>query len=262
MARSLALVMAHPDDEGYCSYGTVALAAADPGFRLSVLHATDGEAGEIAPGVPTTREQLGAWRREEDRAAWRALGAVPARHDWLGLPDGGLGDVDRSELVTVIARLLRDERPDVVITLPRHGVTGHPDHIAVCEATTAAFHEARRDGGPGLRRLLYGTLAQSEFEKGQRWRTSAGLEPWNPEQVYQLRGTPDAELGVVVNCKPVLAAKLAAMKEHRSQRHVLFSPDRSDDIWKKVMKREPYEIAWPPRRPGAPVLDDVFAGLL
>jgi LmbE family N-acetylglucosaminyl deacetylase len=261
MNRSLALVMAHPDDEGYCSYGTVVLAAAHPGFRLSVLHATDGEAGEIAPDVATTKQGLGAWRREEDRAAWRALGCVPARHDWLGYPDGGLTDVPAAELTEAVATFLRAERPEVVITLPEHGVTGHSDHIAVCQATTAAFHEVRGDGGPGLRRLLYGGIPQSEFEKGQRFMEANGMPRWDPERVYHLRGTPDEHMGIVVHCKPVLEVKLAAMKEHRSQRRVLFVPHGTDELWMKVMKREPYEIAWPPRLPDDPVLDDVFAGL-
>lgn len=253
--------MAHPDDEGYSSYGTVAFAAADPGFRLSVLHATDGEAGEIAPGVPTTQEQLGEWRREEDRAAWRALGCMPARHDWLGYPDGGVPDVGAAVLTAAIDGFLRTERPDVVITLPMHGVTGHPDHIAVCHATTAAFHQVRGDGGPGLRRLLYGGVPQSEFEKGQRWMEENGMPRWDPDRMYHLRGTPDEHIGIVVHCKPVMDRKLAAMKEHRSQRHVLFAPHAGDELWVKVMKRETYEIAWPPREPGSEVLDDVFAGL-
>jgi len=66
--------MAHPDDESYATYGTVALHGVDPRFRLVVLHATDGGAGEIAAGVPATPETLGAHRRLEDEAAWQAVG--------------------------------------------------------------------------------------------------------------------------------------------------------------------------------------------
>jgi LmbE family N-acetylglucosaminyl deacetylase len=88
MGRTLAVVVAHPDDESYSTYGTVARYADDPLFRLVVLHATDGEGGEIADGVPATRETLGAWRRQEDDITWRALGRLPDRHDWLAIRTG------------------------------------------------------------------------------------------------------------------------------------------------------------------------------
>ncbi|HNO16627.1 MAG TPA: PIG-L family deacetylase, partial [Actinomycetota bacterium] len=80
MAGTLALVVAHPDDDAYGVAGTVALYADHPDFRYVLIHATDGGAGEIAPGFPATRETLGAIRREEDRRAWVALGRVPDRH--------------------------------------------------------------------------------------------------------------------------------------------------------------------------------------
>jgi LmbE family N-acetylglucosaminyl deacetylase len=58
--RRLAVCFAHPDDETYATFGSVALHAAEPGFRLSVLHATDGGAGEIAPGVKVSPGDLGS----------------------------------------------------------------------------------------------------------------------------------------------------------------------------------------------------------
>ena len=70
MGRTLAVVVAHPDDESYSTYGTVARYSDDPSFRLVVPHATDGEGGEIADGVPATRETLGAWRRQDWAIAW------------------------------------------------------------------------------------------------------------------------------------------------------------------------------------------------
>lgn len=147
-ARSLALVLAHPDDETYAAYGTVARHCTDPQFRLAVLHATDGEAGQIADGVPAGPATLGALRREEDRNGWRTLGRIPDRHAWLGLPDHGLERVGVPALTGQIAEFLRAERPDVAATFGPDGVTGHPDHVTVSAATTGAFHHVRADGGP------------------------------------------------------------------------------------------------------------------
>jgi LmbE family N-acetylglucosaminyl deacetylase len=261
MTRTLALVFAHPDDESYSTYGTVARYAGDPTFRLVVLHATDGEGGEIAPGVPATREGLGAWRRQEDENAWRALGRLPDRHDWLGYPDGGLAEVGVETLGEAVAAFLRAERPDVVATFGPEGVTGHPDHIAISEATTSAFHQVRGAGGPGLSRLVYGGIRQSHFERNQRWLAERGWPVWDPTRMYHLRGTPDELFGIVVDNRPFLPRILAAIKEHRSQRHVMFHPDGSDEDWMTGMRREDWIIAWPPRRQGAPVLNDLFANL-
>ena len=93
------VVVAHPDDDAYGCAGTVALHADDPTFRFVLVHATDGEAGRIAPGSNATRETLGAVRREEDRRAWQVLGRQPDRHEWLGYPDGGLAELPLEELV-------------------------------------------------------------------------------------------------------------------------------------------------------------------
>ena len=45
---TLLFVAAHPDDEAFGVSRTVALHAHEPDFRFVLVHATDGEAGEIA----------------------------------------------------------------------------------------------------------------------------------------------------------------------------------------------------------------------
>ena len=69
--RRLLAVVAHPDDESYATYGTVALHRHDPAFRLVVLHATDGDAGQIASGVVLSPDGLGAVRGAGARAHLR-----------------------------------------------------------------------------------------------------------------------------------------------------------------------------------------------
>jgi len=85
---SLAVVVAHPDDDAYGMAGSVALHAEDVGFRFILIHATDGGSGDIREGFAATPETLGAIRRSEDEAGWAALGRVPDRHEWLGHVDG------------------------------------------------------------------------------------------------------------------------------------------------------------------------------
>lgn len=255
--HGLAVCVAHPDDEAYAVYGTVALHRDDPAFRLVVLHATDGDAGEIAPGVEATPETLAAVRRGESRSGWETVGPEPARHDFLGLPDGGLTEVPFSELVDTVSAFLDAERPTVVVTFGPDGVTGHPDHVVIGRATSEAFGRVRRDGGPGLRRLLHAGIPQSPFERMQASRARHDLPLWDPTKVYHLRGFPDELLGITVDARSVAGTIVAGLTQHRSQRHVLFHPEASEDLWRRNVGIEWYAIAWPPG-PRTPMLSDVF----
>jgi LmbE family N-acetylglucosaminyl deacetylase len=259
-ARTLAICVAHPDDESYATYGTVALHRHDTQFRLVVLHATEGDGGEVAPGVPLSPEGLGAQRRREDDAAWQAIGRVPDRHEWLGHRDGHVADVPHDVLVGQISRFLADERPDVVVTFGPDGITGHPDHICVGAATDEAFHLVRGSGGPGLHRLLHCAIRESLFERHQQWRTRNGRERWDPTALYHLRGTPDELIAVDVDTRPVAALIVAGLKEHATQRDVIFDPRGTDDEWARYAKREFHVQAWPPRVSDL-VLGDVFDAL-
>ena len=152
-----------------------------------MVHATDGEGGAIAEGSGATRETLGAVRRVEDTNAWRVLGRSPYRQEWFGYPDGGVPDVSFDELVDRVATVLGEERPDVVATFGPDGITGHPDHIRIGEAATAAFLRFAGDGGPGFRRLVYGGIRQSVIDRWNQRRVTAVLrgEPARPIPAHQ-----------------------------------------------------------------------------
>ncbi len=255
------MCVAHPDDESYATYGTVAMHRDDPRFRLVVLHATDGGGGEVAAGVSVSHDGLGPQRRREDDAAWAAVGRVPDRHDWLGYADGHVASVAHERLVIQISEFLEQERPDVVVTFGPDGITGHPDHIAVGAATDAAFHRVRASPGPGLRRLLHCAIRESLFERHQQWRTRNGRERWDPTALYHLRGTPDELIDIDVDTQSVANLIVAGLKEHVTQRDVIFDPRGSDAEWSRYAKREFHVQAWPPRADGSAVLADVFDAL-
>jgi LmbE family N-acetylglucosaminyl deacetylase len=252
--------VAHPDDDAYGVAGLVALHKDDPGFRFVLVHATDGEGGSIAEGSGATPETLGAVRREEDRRAWVMLGHLPVRHEWFGYPDGGLADVPRSELVDRIAAILNQERPEVVVTFGPDGITGHPDHITVGEATTEAFLRLAGDGGPGLRRLAYGGIRQSVIDRWNLSRVKAGLPAWDPNVVYHLRGVPDERIDIDIDTSHVAPLVRQAMQEHRTQWNDMNNPDLSEERRLKGVSRETEVIAWPRDRPGR-LLSDVFEDL-
>lgn len=123
--HSLAVVVAHRDDNAYGCACSIAQHENDPGFRFCLVLATDCGAGQIADGVPTTPHELGTWRRRESVNAWRAHGTIPDRHEWLDYADGHLAEVGFDGLVGRILEILLQEGPQVVVTFGPDGITGH-----------------------------------------------------------------------------------------------------------------------------------------
>lgn len=132
-------VYAHPDDECYCSGGTLAKYVAD-GAEAMVVSATRGQAGEINDAERATRRTLGQVREQELHASCSALRVQHCR--CLDYMDGGLADADYEQLVNDVVSIIRDFKPHVVITFGDDGAYGHPDHIAIGKATTDAFFKA------------------------------------------------------------------------------------------------------------------------
>src|SRR5437660_6937603 len=139
--RSLCAFFAHPDDESFSSAGALARYA-DAGVHVTLVTATSGEAGEIAEGVSIEGEDLAAVRERELGEAAGIIGIRDLR--LLRLPDGRLED-HGEELLSRYTEILRDLRPQVVITEDIQGITGHPDHVAVTQALVRAF-DAVPDG--------------------------------------------------------------------------------------------------------------------
>lgn len=135
-------VFAHPDDETFCAGGTFAKYMA-AGAEGMVVSATRGQAGQIRDARAATRQTLGEVREQELRLACAHLG-VP-HVEILDYVDGTLKDADRGALIADVVSIIRAFRPDIVITFGPDGAYGHPDHIAISEATTSAFLQVYTD---------------------------------------------------------------------------------------------------------------------
>jgi LmbE family N-acetylglucosaminyl deacetylase len=258
MSRTLAAVVAHPDDETFGCAGTVALHADDQGFRFILVHATSGEAGMISDPSLATRETLGTVREEEDGRSWKVLGREPDRHEWLRYPDGGLpGFAD--ELVDRLVVIFREERPDVVMSFGPDGVTGHPDHIAAGEAAEKAFHRARAEEGEGFHRLFQTAVPQTSIDEWNAKLVADGKEPFDPTRVFHPRGVPDDTIGLVVDTSAAAQRVVAALREHRTQANDMAADMTEEDLL-QIASSEHAVLAWPARQPGEPVLRDVFEG--
>jgi LmbE family N-acetylglucosaminyl deacetylase len=258
--RTLVFVGAHPDDDTFTVSGTIALLRDDPALRFVLVLATDGEAGEIAEDVPIARPALAGHRRGEDAASWRTVGRAPDRTVWLGLPDGRLDRMPRALLADRIATVLAEERPEIVATFGPDGLTGHADHVAVGVATTTAFLDLPRDGGPGPR-LLHAGIPQSRFDAWNEDLAAAGLPTWDPTQPYHFRPIPDAAVGVEVDCADVADVRVAGVRAHRSQWSYRTVPSAADAPLSRCLARESWVIAWPPPGTQSTPTAHVFDGL-
>lgn len=144
-------MLAHPDDETFGMGGTLALYA-DRGVEVHLVCATNGDAGTVSPEFMERYSEIAELRQDELRCAAEVLGVTQLH--FLGYRDSGmigtednqhpdsLAQADKQRVTGQIVELLRQVRPQVVVTHDPTGGYGHPDHIAVHQTTLAAFHAA------------------------------------------------------------------------------------------------------------------------
>jgi N-acetyl-1-D-myo-inositol-2-amino-2-deoxy-alpha-D-glucopyranoside deacetylase len=149
--QTLVLTGAHPDDESFGVGGTLAQYAA-AGFKVYYICGTRGEVGEVTTESMKGYASIADLRSNELKCAARALGLADVIY--LGYRDSGMaGSEDNKhpqalamaplEQVAVrIVEALRRLKPEVLITSDPIGGYGHPDHIAIHNATVMAFSAA------------------------------------------------------------------------------------------------------------------------
>ena len=172
-------VFAHPDDETLCAGGTLAKYASG-GAEVRVVSLTKGGAGQIRDAGVATRASLTAVREKEFHAAGRQLGLTESR--CLDFVDGELPDIDPQRLVELAAQLLDELSPDVVVTFGPDGFSGHPDHVTVGAAVTAACFA--RQSSASIR-LFHCHRPQSRMLLRDR------LADWVVEMTTRFKGTKD-----------------------------------------------------------------------
>ncbi len=137
MALKLLVVFAHPDDESMGMGGTLAKYSAE-GVETYCVCATRGERGWFGPSEQNPGlSALGLIREKELTAAVGELGMKGLY--FLDYIDGDLDRADPCQAIGRIVSHVRRIRPQVVVTFPPDGNTGHPDHIAMGQLTSAAI---------------------------------------------------------------------------------------------------------------------------
>ncbi|HJX38985.1 MAG TPA: PIG-L deacetylase family protein [Anaerolineae bacterium] len=266
---TLMAVFAHPDDEAFGTGGTLARYAAE-GCDVYVVMATRGEAGEIAVPELTTPADLPYVREQELRCACEIYGIHPPR--FLEYPDGLLAIIHQGQAVGKLVRLIRELRPQVLVTFGPDGIYGHYDHIAVHRWATIAFDLASDpECFPG--QLANGCdphlVSKLYFRVLSEDRLAAMSEDEGPRAVmmdgvpFPLVARPRDEITTIIDVADYAETKLAGLRCHVSQ--IGYEPPFGESAEELIRKpwfyQETFEltrstVGWPEE-----LEIDLFAGL-
>jgi N-acetyl-1-D-myo-inositol-2-amino-2-deoxy-alpha-D-glucopyranoside deacetylase len=235
-AQRLLLVHAHPDDEVIGTGATMAHYAA-AGAHVTLVTCTLGEEGEIhlpelAQLEARQADQLGGYRLTELARACAALGVTD--HRFLGgagrYRDSGMMGLDtndhprafwRADLDQAaghLVEILREVRPQVVVTYDDNGFYGHPDHIQAHRVAMRGAELAAAQGfGPD--KIYWTAMPRSVMEAGMEAFAGSADNPFAElEQVDDLPfGTPDEQIAAKIDATDQHDRKVAAMRAHATQ---------------------------------------------
>jgi N-acetyl-1-D-myo-inositol-2-amino-2-deoxy-alpha-D-glucopyranoside deacetylase len=149
--KTLIFFGAHPDDESFGVGATLAQYAAR-GVKVYYVCSTGGEEGTVEPRFMTGHSSIKELREHELKCAAEALGLAGVYY--LGYRDSGMHGAASNkhpdclamapveEAAGRIVKIIRELKPDVVITHDAGGTYGHPDHVGTHEAVKKAFDAA------------------------------------------------------------------------------------------------------------------------
>jgi N-acetyl-1-D-myo-inositol-2-amino-2-deoxy-alpha-D-glucopyranoside deacetylase len=292
-SRRMLLVHAHPDDETINNGATMARYVAE-GASVTLLTCTLGEEGEIL--VPELEQlaadqadQLGGYRIGELRAAMAALGVTDFRFlggagryrdsGMMGTPANGharaFWNADLDEAVAHAVSVVREVRPQVVVTYDENGGYGHPDHIQAHRVAMGAVEKAADPtyrpelGEPwDVAKVYWSCVPRSVLQSGIEAMAEMG------ESFFEgVSSADDLPFGVsddvvtaAVDGRKFADRKDAAMRAHPTQIKVdgpFFA--LSNNLGLEVLGVEYYQLVHGERGPAGPGPegweDDLFAGL-
>lgn len=252
MNGGLVAVHAHPDDETLATGALLATWAA-AGLPVTVVSATRGERGEVigrrwahlegdGPALAAHREgelagalaalgvadhrflDAGTGRRYEDSGmAWVAAGRAGAATE---VPPGAFVSVPPDDAAAALAAVLRELRPQVVVTYEPGGGYGHPDHVHTHDVTTRALELVAGDtpvpvvlwsvAGRGAHLRAQDALAGPAV-RAALGGAADGLSLPDPLGAQPSVVVPDEDVDLLVDVAPVRDRVLGALRAHATQ---------------------------------------------
>jgi N-acetyl-1-D-myo-inositol-2-amino-2-deoxy-alpha-D-glucopyranoside deacetylase len=244
----LLLVHAHPDDETIGTGATMAHYAA-AGARVTLVTCTLGEEGEVlvpqlAQLAADQADQLGGWRIAELYRAMAELGVTD--HRFLGgagrFRDSGMMGTPANQrprafwraaeddqlfqaAVTALVEVIREVRPQVMVSYDEVGGYGHPDHIMAHRVATAAAAAAARPGHPAggapwpVSKFYWTAMPRSAMQRQLAALRNAADQPFElPASVDEISSVVADELvTTVIHAPDQQLAKARALAAHATQ---------------------------------------------
>ena len=277
-------VHAHPDDETISGGATMAHYAAN-GAHVSLVTCTLGEEGEIhvpelALLAPADADQLGGYRLVELERACAALGV--ADHRFLGgagrYRDSGMMGTPANEHPRAfwqadlevaaghLVDVIREVRPQVLVTYDANGGYGHPDHINSHRVSMRAVELAAEEG-IAPEKVYWTAFPRSVMREGlERFAESSNNPFAGVTDVDELPfAVPDERIAARIDAQKFADAKMAAVRAHATQIPTdswLFT--LAEGFGREFLGVEYYELVVGTRGPGDGPNGwetDVFAGL-
>jgi N-acetyl-1-D-myo-inositol-2-amino-2-deoxy-alpha-D-glucopyranoside deacetylase len=253
MDKHILLVHAHPDDESIGQGATMAKYVAE-GVGVTLVTCTGGEMGEIL--VPEMEhmaadqdDTLADQRRLELDNAMKELGVTDYRYlggfktyrdsgmqwheDGHAVPaddvhENAFWNADLTEAADHLVAVIREVRPQVLVTYDQFGGYGHPDHIqahrvATYAASLAAVPSYRRDLGEhhDIAKVYWGAMSATRMRAGLRMLREAGdtttFEGMDPDGPLPPFITEDENLSAMVDGTEYHDRKMAALAAHATQ---------------------------------------------
>ena len=191
--KTLVFFGAHPDDESF-GIGSTLAQYASSGVKAYYVCSTGGELGTVEDRHLEGYDSIKQLRENEMECAAKVLGL--AGFFYLGYRDSGMRDsadnehpdslaaAPIDEVAKRVVKIIREIKPDVVITHDAGGSYGHPDHIATNKAVVKAFYAAADpeqypETGPAFQpgKLYFGTRMRRFMKTMIRLMPLFGQDP-------------------------------------------------------------------------------------
>ena len=294
------LVHAHPDDETIGQGATMASYVAR-GTQVTLVTCTLGEEGEVlvpelAHVAADGEDTLGQHRITELANAMKELGVTD--HRFLGgaghyrdsgmmwdeqrravartdTREGTFWKADLLEASDLLVDIIREVRPQVLVTYDQYGNYGHPDHIqahrvAHYATALAAVRSYRPELGEpwDVAKIYWGAMSMNRMRDGLRALRAAGdtttFEGMDPDGEMPPFMVPDDQLSAIVEANDYADAKIRAMKAHATQITVdgpffALSNNLGNQVWGTEFYRLAKGVQGPTNEDGLET--DLFAGL-
>ena len=234
----LLLVHAHPDDESINNGATMAKYVAE-GAKVTLITCTKGEEGEVL--VPelshlaaTHEDNLGEHRVKELAEAMAHLGVTD--HRFLGrYRDSGMMGTEPNnrpdcfwqanldEAAAKLVKIIREVKPQVLITYDEFGGYGHPDHIqahrVAMRASELASDENFGESEPWeIQKIYWNTMPKSVIEEGMKRMKELGSDFFGTDNIDDLPFVkPDKLVTTVIEGNQFVDKKMAALASHKTQ---------------------------------------------